>query len=89
MSIKKTYFWTYLRLLKDILPESFRWNRYGIDLLDNIKKQEVDLTIRTHALEKGMSLGHVRLGFGQSKAVAIIRDLEKYLLSLFNEVLFD
>ena len=79
MSIKKTYFWTYLRLLKDILPESLRWNRYGIDLRDNLKKREVDLTIRAHAIEKGMSLGHVRFGFGQAKAISLIKDLERYV----------
>lgn len=79
MSIKKTYFWTYLRLLKDIFPESFRWNRYGIDLRDNLKKKEVDLTIRAHAIEKGMSLGHVRLGFGQPKAISLIKDIERYV----------
>ena len=79
MSIKKTYFWTFIRLLKDILPESFRWNRYGIDLRDNLKKKEVDLTIRAHAIEKGMSLGHVRFGFGQAKAISLIDDLESYV----------
>ena len=42
-------------------------------------KFHTDLTIRTHALEKGMSIGSVRVGFGQPKALALLDDLQHYL----------
>lgn len=35
--------------------------------------------IRTHALEKGMSIGKVRYGFGKVKARSLLRDLQLYL----------
>lgn len=42
-------------------------------------KMHTDLAIRTHALEKGMSIGKVRIGFGQPKAISLIHDLQRYL----------
>ena len=45
----------------------------------NAKKLQVDLFIRTHALEKGMSIGKVRYGFGKLKAKSLLRDLQLYL----------
>lgn len=42
-------------------------------------KLHTDLAIRTHALEKGMSIGSVRVGFGQPKALALLDDLQHYL----------
>lgn len=49
-------------------------NRYN-----DQNKLHTDLAIRTHALEKGMSIGHVRVGFGQPKALALLDDLQHYL----------
>ena len=46
---------------------------------DNERDMHTDLLVRVHAIEKGMSIGHVRPGFGQPKALAIIRDLNTYL----------
>lgn len=45
----------------------------------NAEKLQVDLFIRTHALEKGMSIGKVRYGFGKQKAKSLLRDLQLYL----------
>lgn len=42
-------------------------------------KLQSDLAIRVHAIEKGMSIGSVKIGFGQPKAIAIIDDLQHYL----------
>lgn len=42
-------------------------------------KMHTDLAIRTHAIEKGMSIGKVRIGFGQPKAISLIHDLQQYL----------
>ena len=50
-------------------------------------KLHTDLAIRTHALEKGMSIGGVRVGFGQPKAIALLNDLQHYL-SLGGEKVF-
>lgn len=49
-------------------------NRYN-----DKNKLHTDLAIRTHALEKGMSIGSVRIGFGQPKALALLDDLQHYL----------
>lgn len=45
----------------------------------NANKLYVDLYIRTHALEKGMSIGKVRYGFGKAKAKSLFKDLQLYL----------
>lgn len=42
-------------------------------------KLQSDLTIRVHAIEKGMSIGSVKVGFGQAKIIHIIKDLQHYL----------
>ena len=42
-------------------------------------KLQSDLAIRVHAIEKGMSIGHVKIGFGKPKALAIIKDFYHYL----------
>lgn len=42
-------------------------------------KMRCDLSIRTHALEKGMSIGNVRVGFGKPKALSLLVDLQKYM----------
>lgn len=44
------------------------------------KKMQSDLAIRVHAIEKGMSIGSVKIGYGQPKAKAIIKDLKHYLI---------
>ncbi len=43
------------------------------------EKMTCDLSIRTHALEKGMSIGHVKIGFGKPKALSLLNDLQKYI----------
>lgn len=37
------------------------------------------LTIATHALEKGMSIGKARYGFGQPKAIELLKGLQLYI----------
>lgn len=37
-----------------------------------------DLSIRAHAIEKGMSIGNVKIGFGQQKVMALLNDLNRY-----------
>lgn len=57
-------------------------NRYKI-----AKHLLTDLTIRVHAIEKGMSIGGVRPGFGKPKVKALIKDLDIYL-SIGGEQMF-
>ena len=45
---------------------------------DSLTKMQAYLSIRTHALEKGMSIGNVRVGFGITKALFLIRKLQVY-----------
>lgn len=49
------------------------------NIMDDPRKLYTDLFIRTHALEKGMSIGNVRYGFGKAKAASLIKDLQHYL----------
>lgn len=48
-------------------------NRYS-----NARKLKTDLQMRVHAIEKGMSIGHLKEGFGNQKACLIIDDLRLY-----------
>lgn len=43
------------------------------------RKMETDLAIRAHALEKGMSIGGVKVGFGKQKVKSLLNDLQHYL----------
>lgn len=43
------------------------------------EKMLCDLAIRTHALEKGMSIGNVKIGFGKPKALSLLNDLQIYV----------
>ena len=72
---------SYIRLFKSMLHEIRLWNKYeyGCNKNKKIRKLETYLTIISHALEKGMSVGNVRDGFGQEKALSILTDLETYI----------
>ena len=48
-------------------------------LLHDAKRMHTELFIRTHALEKGMSIGNARYGFGKPKALSLIADLQRYI----------
>lgn len=64
-----------------------RWQELIIDMKyigngarnKNPRKMETDLAIRAHALEKGMSIGSVRIGFGKQKVKNLLSDLQHYL----------
>lgn len=43
------------------------------------EKLYIDLFIRAHAIEKGMSIGNVRFGFGKEKVKSLFKDLQLYL----------
>lgn len=50
---------------------------YG--MLTNPNKLRTHIDIKVHALEKGMSIGKVRKGFGKKKAQEVLNDLTLYL----------
>lgn len=47
--------------------------------LNDKDKLYTDLAIRTHAIEKGMSIGNVKVGFGKPKALSLLQGLQHYL----------
>lgn len=79
--IKYAYPVVYLRILSAKLQEVWPATRYlaTAGLRKNPKKMATDLHIRAHALEKGMAIGNVRIGFGKPKALSLIKDIGLYL----------
>lgn len=65
-----------------ILSETFRQAIIDAKYIANSDRYKVpaklqsDLAIRVHAIEKGMSIGGVKVGFGKPKAIAILEDLQ-------------
>lgn len=80
--IRYSYPIVFLRILYARLVEVpyFAKNMYTFQLRKNPKKLKADLTIRAHALEKGMSIGGGRYGFGIPKAIELIQDLDLFLM---------
>lgn len=70
-----------LWLMREFAKEARLWFRFANDhgTYKDKRKLQADLSIRIHALEKGMSIGNARMGFGQLKAKAIIGDLGQYI----------
>ena len=79
--LKYSYPIAYLRILSAKMLEAWPATKYlaTAGLLKNPKKMATDLTIRAHALEKGMSIGSVRVGFGQQKALSWMHDIDTFL----------
>lgn len=71
----------YLRILYSKMLEARIATKYlaTAGMRKDANKLYVDLFIRTHALEKGMSIGKVRYGFGKPKAKSLIKDLQLFL----------
>ncbi len=81
LAIKGNVFIVWLRILFDKIGESFSLTLYSgsTNQTKDIFKKQAELQIRIHALEKGMSIGKVKVGFGKEKAFAIIKDLADLL----------
>ncbi len=68
-----------------ILLEHIRKSMVFIKSMSNTSRKDGDramlsnLKIRTHALEKGMSIGAVKKGFGKIKAISLMDDLQTFL----------
>lgn len=67
----------WLRIMIEKIGESFMLTRFNgsTNQTKDIDKKETELQIRAHALEKGMSIGDVRAGFGKPKATSLLADL--------------
>ena len=70
-----------LRILAEHLQKAAFFSRHLANRAkrDNLKDMLPDLSIRVHAIEKGMSIGAVRIGFGVPKVLALIDDLQTWL----------
>ncbi len=78
--LKQSYIVLFFRLLGQKWQEVLYCLKYMATggMYKNSRKLETDLTITAHALEKGMAIGKVRIGFGKKKAHSLIKGLEKY-----------
>lgn len=71
----------FLRLVVEKAQELWVETRYLADgnRFQEAQKLKTDLQIRVHAIEKGMSIGNLKEGFGNKKACGIIDDLREYV----------
>lgn len=81
--IKYAYPVVYLRILSAKLQEVWPLTRYlaTAGLQKDTRKLATELHIHAHALEKGMAIGNVRIGFGKPKALSLIKDIDRYLIT--------
>jgi nitroreductase len=70
----------FLRILSAKIYEAWIATKYldTAGMMSNPRKLATDLHIRAHALEKGMSIGNGRKGFGIPKALSLIKDIDLY-----------
>lgn len=87
--IKTSYLVVWFRVFLSKLQESFLYSKSLCvsDIYHDSMKMKTHLTIATHALEKGMSIGNARYGFGQPKALELIDGLQ-FFLSIGGDVTF-
>lgn len=77
--IKESMAVVFLRTIIQQLLEALFVFRYVTDgnMSNNPKKLQAEISITIHALEKGMSIGEGRIGFGKKKAIAAIAKLRR------------
>jgi len=71
---------TRLRLLKEMFYHYSRFcrNTGQIGMAKNESKYAADLRIRVHAIEKGLSMPNVRVGFSEKKVKDILKHIDYY-----------
>lgn len=81
ITIKHNLITVWLRIVFERILESFQYAAHigTSGQRTDIFKKQAELQIQTHALEKGMSIGNVKKGFGKPKALALIADLSDFL----------
>lgn len=72
----------FFRILKEQLFETWLYTKFisNGNRFKDAAKLRTEVVVRTHALEKGMSIGHVKVGFGENKAILLLELLQR----LFN-----
>lgn len=82
LRLKQSYLAVFLRIAYYKLVEAVVATRYmaSYGMLRKPEKLRTHIDIKAHALEKGMSIGNGRIGFGKQKAIEVISDLNKYLI---------
>ena len=77
--VKESMVVVFFRTIMQQLLEAMFVFRYAIDgnMSNNPKKLQAEITITLHALEKGMSIGDGRIGFGKEKTIAVIAELRR------------
>jgi nitroreductase len=71
----------FFRILLDRIAETIFCAKYiaNSNRGNDVKKFQTDMLINAHSLEKGMSIGGVKVGFGKSKSLSLIDDLCHYM----------
>lgn len=71
----------FIRILSETFRQAVIDAKYiaNSDRYKTPAKLESDLAIRVHAIEKGLSIGNVKVGFGKPKAITILEDLQIYV----------
>lgn len=84
--ISNSVFGTWLRIWRNFGRESREWKTWAYDCQMEKDKVKIktDLQIRVHSIEKGMSIGETKQGFGRNKVLSILEDLDKYITKFNN-----
>lgn len=71
----------FFRLLHEKFQEVVLLTKYiaNGNRINDKDKLLTDLAIRTHSIEKGMSIGNIKVGFGKPKVLSLLQDLQRYL----------
>ncbi len=87
--LKKSDIISKFRIILELYKEYKKISRHlgGIGLMNNKSKLEADITIRYHAIEKGLALSKPRLGFGEKKIEYLLKLLQ-YYKAKFNDPFF-
>lgn len=69
-----------LRIIGELIQEFKMLSKFlgAVNTKDSQSKWEADLIIKSHAIEKGLSMECVRLGFGQEKVEKILDEITEY-----------
>ena len=79
--VKYSTLMVFIRILFSKVQEAWSLTKYldTAGMRRSPRKLATDRHIRVHALEKGMSIGNGRVGFGIPKATSLIKDIGLYL----------
>lgn len=87
--LKQSKIILFFRILLECISETLFCTKYiaNSNRDKNVTKFQTNMMIAAHSLEKGMSIGRVKVGFGKNKALALIEDL-KYYMTIGGDISF-